>query len=715
MIRNNRIKLVMAALAIFLLAGAAPRAFGQSSAPQTFQRSLKDLGKNDIALQGTTPSYSIWLPFQSNWQVQSAELELHYVASPVLNTQRSDLTINGNGVPLTSVPPQADGLEHVVRLTIPPVLLNGVGISFDFNGYLRTSGATCIDGQNPANWLTLLNTTAITLHYGFSTTPPKLSDLPNTLIVQNNYDPQPPVLFVLPDDLDSPTLTVASQVAAWLASANGGAYPIQAATYKNLQPSQLADANVVIVGLRQSLPILDNLKTALPAPATANGFQDAKGKAVPSNQAVIETFVSPWNKIHRALLVSAGSADGLKLAGDAFADRATVANLKNPAEFVAKLAAQKGVDPYIAWTLPSVTFGQLGDYNRSTSGESLFNHYFTFRLPPGWVVGKDSRIVLNFAYSPVLNPGSSYIAAFVNNQPAGQMPIGQGISDTHMVVPIPPDVVNGGQDGSPQAVYLRVTMSNFLNLDLCRTTAPEAAWSTVFATSTISLAHSYMSVPDLQAFPYPFLSDASPAPIAVIVPAKPTNDELTATLEMVALLGRLSLSRFDLRTVIDDGKLQDTQAKANLIVLGTRDRQPLIDQFSTAMLKNVTGTDTTDVQTQIKAPDAAFWQEGVSPWNKDRVALIVSGGSPTAFAQAALALGQANLPIASFGLIALVDSSNNSQIILQNPAGQATTAAPPSAATTAPTTAAPAATSVATSAATAAATAVATAVATAKP
>jgi cellulose synthase operon protein B len=141
-------------------------------------------------------------------------------------------------------------------------------------------------------------------------------------------------------------------------------------------------------------------------------------------------------------------------------------------------------------------------------------------------------------------------------------------------------------------------------------------------------------VPDLKLlqFGFPFAAPQDLSKTAIVLPDAPTTDDLALLFEVSARLGRLSQSESVKLDVFRASKLptQDRSAR-HLIAIGTREKFPLPDALKSEGFTLQEAFRRQRGQSQVQTlPDAeGLVKEIVSPWNRDRALLILSGQTNT--------------------------------------------------------------------------------------
>ncbi|MBN1202964.1 MAG: cellulose biosynthesis cyclic di-GMP-binding regulatory protein BcsB [Anaerolineae bacterium] len=644
----------------------------------SFEVTLADLDRGPLRLTGMHGSSSTWLSLPTDWLVNEIEVDLGYIASPLLHEQRASLTVLVNEDVVTSFRPIGDGSEHRETFIIPQETIGtSSGFSLAFEGLLRTTDDICEEWDNPGQWLTILDSTKLTITASENTTAPTLENLARTIVVRNPVDEPPPVVFVLPDDPDPVALTAAAKIAARLGEQIGTeGLPFAALTSSALTDELKLEANMIVIGLPATQPLIGEMADAVPSGLEGDTFLTADGIAAPPDHGVIEILNSPWNPARKILLISAGSDAGLARAGDAFANRPVFETLAGVFQFVEEAAVAVGEPTEGAWLGDKTTLGQLGFSRRVLEGPGVTNVFHTVRRPPGWIFENGAKLTLHLAYSPALEEGS-HVAVFLNDAFIGTAEIGKGVSQTEFTFDLPVELLNETEEGTrPRSLSLQFVVANIVIVPECQTINPEAIWTRIQSESYFLVPHSYMALPDLNAFPYPFVGDSPDVPTAIVIPSEPTDTELSAALSLAAVMGSYAIRDTHLNLLTTDQVSEAEYADANLIVLGERARQPLVDQFMAGMPPIPGG----GLYQDLERATTGILREEVSPWNAERMVLLVFGESDEAFVRAAEALYTSVPPVNAPGTIVVIEVDQSPRIIAgaaEAPAAEEPEEAPP--------------------------------------
>jgi len=636
----------------------------QEDAPGTL--TMAALGMEDITITGLDNSISVYFPLPSNWlRRHPAQVTLVYQASPLLDNERTSVTISANNLPITSIHPVVDSQEHTLGFEVPPDRLNAENLELRFDARLFLVGdINCPEADNPGQWFTIRNTTKIQLVVDENIYTPLLADLPTAIAVQHSIGAQPDVIFVLPDDIATSDFVVAANVAARLGHETGsGIFQFQARTASNLTDLERSQANLVVIGLPEKNRMIGVVAPALPLYLDKNEFEYPEGGKVAQGTAVIQVFNSLWDPAHKILLVSGTDQSGLDLAGQVFSDDATYTAMTGQSQvaILDKLATAQVAPAQQPWVSDTTSLSDLGFRDVMLDGMGLVENSYYFRLPPGWILEPGSQLTLHLTYSTALT-SDSHVTVFVNSEPIGVFPIEAGGTSETVTFPLSDSVLDTLITGSQaQTMNIRVSARNFLELINCQPSKSDAAWVTVLAAdSTLYTPHRTMPIPDLQAFPYPFVSnELDDPPATIVLPPDPTTAEIAKGLSLATSLGRFDFAGLRLNMMAYTESLETFPSNTNLIILGTPERQPLVSKIMESLNSDAKLLATEALNNSL----IGILLEAPSSWNPDRTVLVVTGSSQEAFERAADALFDAAPPVQQSGSLAIVEPQQTPNIV----------------------------------------------------
>jgi hypothetical protein len=590
---------------------------------------LEQLGYGNVRLEGLNGTASIWVPTQSDWLIKETPITmtLTYIASPLLIAEKSTLTVYANDFPVTSIRPISDGAQHTVSFSIPSTRFGTTDYGFllGMTGELVIDDGLCRDVSNPGQWLEIQGTSSLQFWPVLDLAPPTLDDLPTAVIVQNpTVTNPPPTVFVLPDNPTAVELSTAAKVAARLtrsaASSGNRLTPFEVETYSSIKEAQQSQGNFVVIGEPSRQHLVEQLQDILATQMSGDKFLTTDNVEMPAEHGVVQIISSPWNPARHILLVSGGSPEGLELAGNAFEHTPTFNAFDGQFKFISGLEPEQDSDGTNIWESPTVSFAELGFGDARIVGMGTFSQSYDFRVPPGWQFGSGSELELNIATSPALDSTESHIAVYLNEIPVGVVVARTEGAEQTVRFPLPVDVINETPMGThPQAISLRLDVSNYMNIEICEIVFYEAAWTQINSNSTLIIPESsYLPYPDIHLLPYPFVSDNDASPTTIIVPEDPTTNEIDQLLAVAATLGRFSPGDFELNVTTSAEASPASLSDSHLIVLGTLDRNPLIEEFNASLGEiNDPG-----VYEALANPEFGILREDLSPWNNELAVLL---------------------------------------------------------------------------------------------
>ena len=627
---------------------------------------MADVGASDLTLQGLDGRDSVYFPLPSNMtEATPAQLVIIYQASPLLDPQRASLTILANNLTLTSIHPAVDGKDHTIQVEIPPSELQDTEIRIQFIGSLDLAGdVACPHDNDPGQWLTIKNTSALQLSPQDNVLQPFLNQLPTIIAVSNPLGVRPPVIFVVPDNPTATDLTVAARVAARFGdTTDHGLFPYQVETASSLNSLERTQANLVVIGVPGKQPIITELAAGLPIPLNGTSYGAAGGSPLTGSVAVVQIFNSPTNPARKVLLVSGTDDTGLALAGSGFADAETYRILAGKTQYAVfdKLAGTAVSTSSEAWTTDTTSLAALGFGDETLNGLGVEETTLYISRPLGWLLEPGSQLTLHMVNSPALDP-KSHLTVSINNEPVGTYPIDDTNNDKYVTFQLPDSVIGGAATGGTlHSLNIKLSARMFLDTKSCTASDPTAAWMTVVASdSTLDTQHLNMVMPDLQAYPYPFLTTTpSDTSTAIILPSSPDTTALSQGISLATSLGNSARSTFHLEMMTYDQSQQSTSvANSNLIVMGVEGQQPMVKDLFEQL-----GNDSSLAVDALNTSGTGILLETISPLNGERTALLVTGQTKDAFVNAAASLFDAAPPVTQPGSLAVVQPAQSPHVI----------------------------------------------------
>lgn len=291
----------------------------------------------------------------------------------------------------------------------------------------------------------------------------------------------------------------------------------------------------------------------------------------------------------------------------------------------------------------SVTFASLG-YTDSDLVGPLDGTRRVFSVPANWQVKPGSTVYLDFNVlltgsdaGSVAGDTKTYagtLTVLFNNKVLGYVQLDSSGSKSASFT-IPADAVTSIRENGQHELSIQLD-AQLDCLDDVRTTV------TVFATSRFDLLFDITSPElNLSRLPAPFYLRNSLVPdtTLLVVSSQSTAEEMQAAINVMAGFGSLVGQSFNLSLITDDKLTPELLATSHLIFVGMPDKISVLEQvgFSVPIVgQQFVGLPPESVEDGIL-------QMAHSPWNPDKVVLLVSGNSGLAVIKAAQAAGSGKI------------------------------------------------------------------------
>jgi hypothetical protein len=262
-----------------------------------------------------------------------------------------------------------------------------------------------------------------------------------------------------------------------------------------------------------------------------------------------------------------------------------------------------------------------------------------------------------------LNKDFSYVDVFINGNFVGTIETGTEEIEQYITFDIPVDQLNYPSDGQRErAIEVRLSVANTPEKDQCERIDPTLVWTKILDDSFFVTNHSYTDLPDLQVFPYPFISDQTRVPTGIIIPANPTHEELAQGLEVASTLGSLAVDDPIINMYAADQVTEEILASHHLIIVGVEDRNTVLMDG----LGKIDPVPELNFYQAVTNESLGILYEVASPWNENLTALFIYGKASPGVSNAITVLHQSEPPVNQPGSVAVVDDELEPQIIYRD-------------------------------------------------
>ncbi|HAT1570289.1 cellulose biosynthesis cyclic di-GMP-binding regulatory protein BcsB [Kluyvera cryocrescens] len=520
-----------------------------------------------MVLRGANPNGGIEFGMRSDEVVSKALLNLTYTPSPSLLPVTSQLKVYLNDELMGVLPVTKEQLGQKVttQIAIDPLYITDFNrVRLEFIGHYRD---VC---ENPANstvWLDVGRGSSLDLTYQSLKVRNDLSHFPVPFYdARDNRALNLPMVFAGSPDLQQQQ--AAAIVASWFGSKagwRGQTFPVMYNT--------LPDRNAIVFATNDHRPDFLRDHPAVKAPT-------------------IEMIDHPNNPYMKLLVVfGRDDKDLLKAAQGIAAGNILFRGNSVTVNEVKPLLARVPYDaPNWVRTDRPVTFGELKTYEQQlqSTGMEPASINLSLNLPPDLYLLRSTGIDmdLKYRYTMPAVKDSSRMDISLNNQFLQSFSLNstQDINKLMMRLPVLQGLLDGKNDVSIPA--LRLGAMNQLRFDFqyanpmpggtidsCVTFQPVQNHVVLGDDSTIDFSHYYhfLPMPDLRTFAnagFPFTRMADLSDTAIVMPKKPSEEQLSTLLNTVAVIGGQTGLAGTSMTIIDDGS-QIKDKDADLLLIGS--------------------------------------------------------------------------------------------------------------------------------------------------
>ncbi len=601
---------------------------------------------NRLRMEGIYDEGRLWFTRPRNWQPTSVKVLLRFRHSGALYASRSNLTVLVNGTSVGSVPmnqPQ-DKIGSVV-FDVPTNLLK------DYNelviAALQNNSPTCTqDPFDPSLWSEVLPDSKIVFDIQPKAIPLNFRQFPYPIYDVLSLESSQ-VSYLLPANLNETWLTAAARTQATLG---------RTAEYRTLDArlvKQLTDVKpderLVVIGTPASQPALESLN--LPLPIAAGQFTDAEGKILPPDVGVLMLTTTAEGKA--PVLVAGGNGEvGVSKAVQFLvqsSDRQIgtgqvilvneLADIPSPAsrEWPRYLPLQNS---FKLKDLPTSNHQPLEDVTVWGSHAPALE--FDFHALPDDHFLPGNTMTLQYSYGPQVNPLTSLVEVALDGVSLGGKRLSSinGGNRETLKLEIPPERI---KPNSKIQVNFRLDPRERLS---CSRVTDQQLWGTIHPDTQFELQRETIAkIPNLELlrYGYPFADPQDLSNLAIALPEKPTLTDLALMLKVSERLGRLSQAETIQLGVYRAQHLpSDQQRQRHWVAIGTADRFPFpsVLQANGFTLGKAASRQWQNSQIQATPDAEGMVKEIISPWNPDRVLLVLSSQTDAGLQQVRDLFGQ---------------------------------------------------------------------------
>ncbi len=431
------------------------------------------------------------------------------------------------------------------------------------------------------------------------------------------------VHVILPDEPSADVLQAALSVVTGLGSVTGSRVELRVFFAGQVDEAALAE-NLIVFGTPQTNRLIGVLA-------------DQASLEAAGTDGVLQLAPSPWQVGKAALLVTGATDEGVRKAGMALSAQPQFLRLAGQAAVVQDV--RPDTIP-ISQTPLSLTFTDLGYTERVVTGIGRKDIYYNFDLPLDWNLTSDASVRLKFSHSPLLDEALSSITIYLNDVPIGSARLdGANAASGELIAPLPPE---SSQPGLSNTLLVQIEADL---PDPCILPETTTAWVNLSAESSLYLAHTGQDVStffNLDFWPRPFNQDPQLKDLLISLPDDPTREEYTVAFQVAAFLGAASQGRAFEPALLLGAPDQTNLNPYHLVLIGKPSRNPLLGAINDQLPQPfIPGSDTIEqkidnvIYRLQDGLDLGFLELIASPWNPERVLVVITGTSDAGLQSAA--------------------------------------------------------------------------------
>ena len=584
--------------------------------PETPETSCRKIFpySDSIVLKGIFEKTGYFFEIPKYWDTKYVLAQIEYTVSPLIDDDvPASLTFFINDIPIYSCAIQYEnGVSQTAWISIPvDELIDGYN-EFSISGYVRLyDDDGCLDDFSGAGWISVSKNSFIEAGYE-----PKsaagLRDYPYPLMSTMDETGSGLTVYV-PEDALPGELTAAFMIRADLGNEISGEDRIQ---FRSLKDLSAGTERAVIIARRDRLPqaVLDRYPS---------GLASSEGCAI---------YAYPDGS--RFYLVITGENEAyLKEGAAMLMDESRVSQEPGteafvPAGSIQAVTGSRALSELISngTTIKGITNQDGIDFIGPFHQESIIY----LPLSGGFVLGEGGKMDLLMRYSDNLDFDRSMVTVYWGDIPVASRKLERekAGSDTFSFL-MPSDVVG------THAASIKIAFDLEIEELYCTKRADQMPWAYVSGNSTLHLPAGGSTLYDLSLRPYPFQELGAFNHLAVVVPERMTERELSLFGRLAALFG-VDASPYGDLTVRTDRDFPAEQENVNIITLGTFQDNLLIQKLNESLsFRFAPDGSRLESNQQLMMNEHYGTTAGVlqmirSPWQTGRIILAVTGASDKA-------------------------------------------------------------------------------------
>lgn len=567
----------------------------------------------------------IRLMFPGNWIVTAdgkLTLEISVSLGAAPNSSALFLSVSAANELLEVIPLARPGL-HTLKLVLPQKMLETANESGTLDLALDVWNDS---GCGTWGGVTILPTSRFDVPHRVDAPNLNLAQFPKQLLGEDGKFE--PILFVLPDQPTLGELQAGITLATGLGWQTNGDLPVLLVSESHLTDDIRQKYNLLYIGKTSSLDILTRL--ILPMPVLEDDFllpDRYEFEHTGQTDGVLQMIVSPWNDKKVMLIVSASGEVGIQNAAKALSLGNIRTNIKENAAIVKNVM----VSPPTEDAHPlNASMQVLGYQNYPMNHIGAQTTQFLFQVPMNSVVSANGWVEFVYEVPLPLNPENSSVYIYLNNHFIGVLPLNTVAQQQKIRLPLPTEYLQSGQNTLTVAAHLAP-------VTFCRNAGLQPTWLMLFASSEIKLQPGFFEKRTL--IPDPTLSVATENLVnrlgqAAFVLQSNEPETWQVAIQLAATLGAHSDGALAFPSVYIRTIPTGERTGKNIIFVGRASQFPLLTELGDTLpapfdaFSDRPSEAGLDVVFRVSYDDpVGYLQLAASPWDKNRIILVVVGNT----------------------------------------------------------------------------------------
>lgn len=501
--------------------------------------------------------------------------------------------------------------------------------------------------------VTVLSTSRFDMLFDIASPDLNLARLPAPFYLRNSLLPDS-TLLVVSSQSTAEELQAAMDVMAGFGSLVERPFNFILVTDDKLTPEQMAASHLIFVGMPGKIAALEQV--SFPVPVAGGAFTGLPQES--AEDGILQMAHSPWNPDKVVLLVSGNSGAAVIKAAQA-AGSGKIFVHQNPAiSYIRDVQALAGSLPVVE----DFTLADLGYDNETIQGIGVDQVDYTFPVSKEQLAAKDALVKLVYYHSGLLDYGVSSLSVEINGQVIVSVPFSKETEQiTTLEIKIPTGALRFGEN----TLTVQARMQPNLSCDFSGFSDP---W--LFVSNQTALHLPVADAPlvttsyraDLKNFPAMFMGQSDLGDVAFVL-AENDQTGWKAAADLAYTLGvdaKPSISHLSAAYASDVPEAM--RANSSLIVVGKASALPIMGELNKSLpapfnLETNTAEEQ-GMQIVYRIPpgvQVGYLELAASPFNAEKLAMVVSGNSDEGVGMAGASLLSPTLKPLLTGVFAITN------------------------------------------------------------